>query len=220
MERDDRKIPSCRKAFTLVDVGWIAAIVLIVGLFLVPLFLASRALNDRPVDRENFRRLGVAFNLYKADNNDRATYHLPTLVKSGHASADDCHSPLDLTSEGLGNISAKASTINREVVPWKNSYYSAASGVGLHMIEEFIAKQPSGGWLASIANGKFDPVSDGTHGGTLRDKSTKSFYTGSYLRLGFDGEVMFRSRNNPTGFSSSEFFVDNPRDYLPLKGRP
>jgi hypothetical protein len=146
----------------------------------LPVVMSAKKRALDTVDTSNLRQIGVANEMYLADNAGPAS--ISTLVDSGLLSIAVLSSPSDKTKEGIANRYRNTDVETRPLIrPYRDSYVPIGDMVGKAFVQK-LKETTNAGWVVSLGQSQGrDPKYPLTSG-----------LLGNYLRLRYDGGVIRR----------------------------
>ena len=164
--------------FSLVEILIVIAIIGLLASITLVFEGAQKESSLRTVDIGNLRQIGVCGALYEADYDDRMTYSVVQLVRSGRIPASIAISPNDPSQVGLGNEILR----NRGIQGSSSKVsYLSFSDPGSDRDPKTLNGDGSVGWVAALLPPFKNDYSNGTFFVLPGDK---------FLRLRMDGGVI------------------------------
>ncbi len=172
-----------KRAYSLVEILIVIAVILIVAAIIVPLLSRAKQNANQTTAISNLHQLGLAANLYHQDVGEYAI-SVRQLVQGGYADKTLASSPFDKVPDGWANQFAKQVEHQRTAMekpsPFRLTFMSMKGfGFGLSHLRSWEDKE-NPGWLVDPTIGK------------LQAGSAPWPWEGSYMRLCLDSAVVRR----------------------------
>lgn len=184
-----RATVKARRAFTLVEVLIVIAVLAVLVAILLPVTNNARIQARRTVVLSNLRQIGQAMEVYLQDYDSVSGRHATDLVDAKLVPPALLESPFDPIREGLANYHRFISPeMGRKTTPYKDSVLVLDEVVGPSLTRQ-VAESRGSGWAVSFVDNLpvFNDPLQGESGIFV------SAIKGAYYRLGFDGSVVRRS---------------------------
>lgn len=205
-----RTIRIVKKAFTLIEVLVVVAVIVVLGTLIYALMSGAKKEAKDTNSLSNLRQLGIAASMYSEDFGAWPT-SCKFLVDAGLVPKELVASTNDVTDKGLGNmaiLSEYAGMPAPKMTPYKLTYGGFLEWHISEKYQQIFKEDEGGGWLVDLSPGKPGKTPD-----------TMLFAEGAYHRLLFDSSVttrQHRSANLANGSARSALmlFGDDVERYL------
>ncbi len=169
-----------RRAFTLIELLLVIAIIALLVALLLPVFQQARKKSYEPVCTSNLRQFYVAFSLYREDYGEAPRYQSYLLPYIRDRRILKC--PEDVYPRGAAFFGSAPGRDPADLSEWgiftSYYYFRPFSNPYIHLLQQ---ADPNHGIAACILHGKRAPH--------LRGSQADIDYTGKVLRLRLDGSV-------------------------------